>query len=92
MIEVRTNATFSGDTNFQNVGTNLVSDADTTANTVSGGTLLASFTVGAKGTLSQSLKDFEIRVPPSLAITISAKVTSGAASNVTASLTYYEDI
>lgn len=92
LIEVRTNATFSGDTNFANVGSNLVSDADITANTVSGGTLLAAFTVGAKGTLSEPLVPFEIRVPPSLAITISAKVTSGAASNVTATLTYYEDI
>ena len=92
LIEIRTNPTFSGATNFVNTGTNLVSDVDTTANTVSGGTLLAAFTVGAKGTLSVNLKEFEIRQPPSLQLCISAKVTSGAASNVTATLTYYEDI
>ena len=92
LIEIRTNPTFSGNTNFQTVGTNLVSDADTTANTVSGGTLLAAFTVGTKGTLSESLTDFEIRIPPSLQVSISARVTSGAASNVTATLTYYEDL
>lgn len=91
-IEVRTNATFSGDTNFANVGTNLVSDVDTTANTVSGGTLLTAFTLGSKGTLNANLRDFEIRIPPSLTFTISARVTSGASSNVTATVTYYEDI
>ena len=92
IVEIRTNAVFSGSTNFTNVGTNLVTDVDTTANTVSNGTLLAAFAVGAKGTLSQGLTEFEIRIPPSLQFTVSARVTSGAASNVTATLTYYEDL
>lgn len=91
-IEVRTNAVFSGDTNFVNTGTNLVTDIDTTANTVTNGTLLAAFTLGAKGQSSVNLKDFEIRIPPSLKLTIAAKVVSGAASNVTVALTYYENI
>jgi len=91
-IELRTNPTYSGDTNFINAGTNLVGDVDTTANTVSGGTLLAAFTIGAKGNLSINLAQYEIAVPPSLTLSISAKVVSGAASNVTAALTYYEDL
>jgi hypothetical protein len=91
-IDIRTSAVFSGDTNFANTGTNLVTDIDTTANTVTNGTLLASFTLGAKGNISINLKDFEIRIPPSLQLTISARVTSGASSNITATLTYYEDI
>jgi hypothetical protein len=91
-IEVRTNPTFSGATNYANVGNNLVSDVDTTANTVSGGTLLTAFAVSSKGTISVNLRDFEIRIPPSLEFCISAKVTSGASSNVTATFTYYEDI
>lgn len=91
-IEVRTNASFSGETDFTNVGTNLVSDIDTTANTVSGGRLLAAFTIGQKGNQSINLKDLEIRVPPSLSITIAARVTSGASSSITAAFTYYEDL
>lgn len=91
-IEVRTNATFSGATDFTAVGNNLVSDQDTTANTVNGGVLLAAFTVSSNGTASVNLSSLDIRVPPSLPITISARVTSGAAANVTATLTYYEDV
>jgi len=91
-IEIRTNAVFSGDTNFTNVGTNLVGDIDTTLNTTSNGTLLASFTLSGGGSTTINLKEYEIRVPPSLQITIGARVTSGASSNVTAALTYYEDL
>lgn len=91
-IEIRTNATFSGDTNFQNAGTNLVTDIDTTANTITNGTLLASFALGSKGSQTINLASFGIRIPPSLKFTVSARVTSGAASNVTATLTYYEDL
>lgn len=91
-IEVRTNAVFSGDTNFTSAGNQLVTDVDTTANTVSNGTLIAAFTVGSTGSLNIDLKNFDIVIPPSLTLTISARVTSGAASNVTATLTYYEDL
>jgi hypothetical protein len=38
------------------------------------------------------LDSYEIAVPPSLTLTISARVVSGNASNVTAALTYYEDL
>jgi len=92
IVELRANAVFSGATNFQSAGTNLVTDYDITANTVSGGTLLAAFTLGAKGSLSQTLKEFEIRLPPSLQLSVSAKVTSGAAASVTTTLSYYEDL
>jgi len=91
-VEVRGNPTFSSDTNFANVGTNLVGDVDTTANTVTSGTLLAAFNLGSKGNLSINLAQYEIAVPPSLVLTISAKVLSGSSSNVSAALTYYEDI
>ena len=91
-IEIRTNATFSGDTNFQSVGNKLVTDVDTTANTVTNGTLLAAFTLGANGNQTINLASFGIRIPPSLKFTISARVTSGATSSVTATLTYYEDL
>lgn len=92
-VEVRTNPTFSGDTNFTNAGTNLVSDVDTTANTVSGGTLIAAFTVSPSGSRDVNLSVLDIVVPPSLRLCIAAKVTGGGASAAaTATLTYYEDI
>lgn len=91
-VEIRSNPTFSGDTDFTSAGTNLVTDIDTTANTTSNGTLLAAFTVGPNGSRDVNLKDLEIRVPPSLRISITARVTGGASSPVTATLTYYEDI
>jgi len=91
-IEIRTNPVFASDTNFANVGTNLVGDVDTTANTYTNGTLLAAFTLSGNGNNTINLADFNIRVPPTLQLCIGARVTSGAASNVTAALTYYEDI
>ncbi len=91
-IEIRTNPVFSGDTNFANVGTNLVGDLDTTANTYTNGTFIAAFTLSANGNKEINLDHFNIRIPPTLQICIGARVTSGAASNITAGLTYYEDI
>lgn len=91
-IEIRTNPVFAGDTNFITTGTNLVGDIDTTANTYSNGTLLAAFTLSSNGNRDINLEAFNIRIPPTLQVCISARVTSGAASNVTAALTYYEDI
>lgn len=90
-IELRANPTVSA-YNFASAGTNLVTDYDTTSTTVSGGTLLAAFTLGAGGTLSVNLNEYEISLPPSLSLSIAAKVNSGASSNVTATLTYYEDL
>jgi len=92
IVEIRINPTFSGATNFANVGTNLVSDVDITANTVTGGTPIVAFTLGAKGTLNESMKDLEIRIPPSLIYSIAARVTSGASAAITVTQTYYEDL
>ena len=91
-IEIRTNPTFSAATNFTSAGTNLVTDYDVTANTVSGGTLLAAFTLSGGDSKSFNLNELEITIPPSLRITVSARVTSGASSVVTGTLTYYEDL
>lgn len=91
-IEMRANAVITGDTNFANAGTNLVTDVDISANPASGGTLLAAFTLASKGNQAINLEPLDIRVPPSLRITIAARIVSGAASNITATLTYYEDL
>lgn len=91
-IEIRTNSSFSGDTNFTSAGTNLVGDIDTTNNTTSNGRLISAFTLSGGSSVNVDLKGLEIRVPPSLTITIAARVTSGANASVTSTLTYYEDL
>lgn len=91
-VEIRANPTFSAATNYTNVGTNLVTDIDKTANTFTGGRLLSSFTVAPSGGESINLSTFEIAVPPSLTLCIAARVTGGASSPVTSTLTYYEDL
>jgi len=91
-VELRANPTFSGDTDFTNVGTNLVTDIDTTANTTSGGRLLGAFTLGPSESIDIDLKKLEIAVPPSLSLSVTARVTGGSSSPVTGTLTYYEDL
>lgn len=91
-IQIRTNPTFSGDTNYSTTGTNLISDVDYTPNTVTGGTAITGFTLSSNQSSDVDLKTFEIRLPPSLYVSVSARITSGAASNVTAILTYLEDL
>lgn len=91
-VEFRTGVVFSGETNFTSTGTNLVADIDTTANTYTNGTLLASCTVSANGSKLIDLEKLDIRLPPSLVVTVGARVTSGASANITAALNYYEDL
>jgi hypothetical protein len=91
-VELRANPTFSSDTDFTNVGTNLVTDIDTTANTTSGGRLLGAFTLEPSGSVDVDLTKLNIAVPPSLSLSITARVTGGASSPVTGTLTYYEDL
>lgn len=91
-IELRGNPTFSGETNFSEIGTNLVSLKDTTANTVTGGRLLGAFTVGGGGSEVIDLTLLQISVPPTLTISISGQLTSGSSSPATATLTWYEDL
>lgn len=95
IVEVRAQATVAGPTNFTNVGTNLVSEYDTTGTTVTegSGTPLAAFTVAQSGgQIVIDLKELSIRIPPTLRLVIAAKVISGAGGDVTASLVWREDI
>ena len=91
-VNIITNPTFSGDTNFQSAGNQLVFDVDETANTVSGGTLLDAYTIAALSSVTIDLEALRIRVPPTLSICIAAKMTSGASAVASASITWYEDI
>jgi len=79
--------------NFQSTGANLVSDVDITATTgITGGTLLDSFTIEPTGSGQSNLKELGIRVPPDLNLCILAQRTGGASGEVSATLTWYEDI
>lgn len=94
-IELRASTNFntSGDQNFQNIGSNLISDASVNANTISGSSrLLGAFTVSPSSSLIINLKNEKIRIPPSLQLAVLGKVTSGSSAVITASLVYYEDV
>lgn len=92
-IKIVGNPTFSGNTNFQSIGsTELVIDVDETANTVSGGRPLGAYTIAPGQSVIISLLEERIRIPPTLVFTIAARLTSGAAADVTAAITWYEDV
>lgn len=93
IIEVRATTNTGVEQDYQTIGTNLVSDIDTTAfQSFSGGRLLDSFTVSPSGEGKSNLKELEIQVPPSLNFIIQARRTGGASGDVTATLTWYEDL
>lgn len=85
---------FAGDTNFQEVGSDLITDVDITANTLnaSGYRVLQSYTVSGGGSLNVDLDNSDIVVPPSLKFIVVARVTSGTSANVTASFSWIEDL
>lgn len=92
-IELRTQATVAGNHNFQENGTNLVSEIDTTGTTVSSdGRLLASIVIGSGDSAKIDLDSFRISIPPTLRLVISGRVNSGAAADITVGLTWYEDV
>jgi hypothetical protein len=88
---VRGNPTVSGVTNFQEIGTNLVSQSEVDGGTVSGGRELISFPVASKESTNINLKEFEIAQPPSLRLVVACKQVSGT-GDITASLIWYEDL
>jgi len=92
IFELRGNATIAGFTNFANVGTNLISEVDVAGTTVTGGTLFASFTVAKGQSITVDLKDFNIRLPPTVTISVIGYMASGAAADLSASLAWYEDV
>ena len=90
-IEIYSNATISGSTNYANAATNSIVEVDKSGTTVSGGILLGALTVPPNGTLGIDLTPYRLRIPPTLTFTIAAYLNGGAASDVSASLTWYED-
>ena len=85
------NPTVSGTPNFQDAGTNLITEIDTAGTTVTGGTELVLFTVAKASSIDIDLSAFHIRMPPTLRLVIAAEMTSGSAADLTASINVYED-
>ena len=93
VFELRAESTVGGVTNFQESGVNIVAQTDISGTTVStDGRLLGSFVVARGQSLEVDLTKFLIRIPPSLSLVISGVMTSGSASDLTASITWYEDV
>ena len=92
IFEIRGNPTISGTQNFQESGNNLITVYDTAGTTVSGGRLLASFTVAKGQSEAVDLSRFGIAIPPTLSFCIAGKMASGSSADLSASLTWYEDI
>jgi len=94
-VQVIGNATVAGPTNFVDAGnSNLSSEVDVTGGTVTEGSgrLLLAFVVPTNSSLEVDLESLRIRMPPTLRLTIAAKVNAGAASNIAGSLVWYEDV
>ena len=92
-FELRSNPTFGAETNFQNTGNvNLISEYDTTSNTVTGGKLLDSFVVSGGSSITLDLERYRLRVPPTLTLCVCAKANaSGSGLTLNAAMNWYED-
>lgn len=86
------NPTLGGTPNFQAAGNNLITDIDTAGTTITGGLELVSFTVAKGQSLAVNLSELRIRLPPTIKLAVVGFMTSGAAADLTASLTRYEDV
>lgn len=92
VLEIRKNATISGDLDYsyEDKATS-ITEITTDAGTVTGGERLATLSVGSTG-FPIDLKRLGIRLFPNETLTISMAVVSGAAADMTAALTLVEDI
>ncbi len=93
IIEVRSGATIAGDLDFSYIDkTNSTTEVATDGGAVSAGRLIASFIVPSSGGIIANLEELLALLLPGEMLTVSAQITSGAASSVSASLTWQEDI
>lgn len=91
-FRIRGNATLGGDPNFSYENEdNLVSETDTSATTASGGLLIGVFDVAGGESKEIDLSPYRIRIPPTIAYTVSAEFSTGSATDIGVGLTWYED-
>ena len=89
-VQIRKNATIGGSPVFNPIGVDSVISKDIAGTSVTGGTLLASFTLNKVGSIFISKADFETFLSPGETLTFSAAV-SGGTSTVVASVNWVED-
>ena len=94
IVELRANATVAGPTNFQNIGTNLISETEISGtNVTQNGRLLTVFTVAPSDNQIIDLKKLEIQLPPTLSLVVAVKqLTGGSSSTVVGTLVWREDL
>lgn len=94
VIEVRSNPTVAGTTNFQALGENLIVETEVTGTTVTqDGRYLTGVVVAPGDSAYLDLQKLEIKIPPTLRLVVAARqLSGGAAGNVTTTLTWREDI
>lgn len=93
IIEVRSNAAIVGDLDFSYIDkVNSTTEVATDGGAVSNGRLIASFIVPASGGIVANLEELLSLFLPGEMLTVSARITSGSASSVSASLTWQEDL
>lgn len=92
IFEIRGNPTVGGTVNYQPLGTNLIAQTETAGTTSSGGRLLLTFVVAKGQSLDINLANLGIVVPPTLNFVVSGAMASGSAADLTAALTWIEDL
>jgi len=92
IFRIRLNPVIGGAQNYTYYNSaNSLALLDVAGTTVSNGEVLRTITIGAYQSRDLSFKDFEIKVSPLDVLVITAEVTSGAASTMTAAATWDED-
>lgn len=92
VVELLVNATVGGSPNFQyQDSVNSLAAVDKTGTTVTGGTLIAAFTVDTGGGKTFNLADIQKTLNPEDTLTLAAKVISGAGGTMTGTLVWKEE-
>jgi hypothetical protein len=93
LIGLYSNATVGGVPNFNYLSqSNSIIEIDTAGTTVTGGTPLYESRVTSTGQLQNTFLNSGFRIPPTLTLTVAAKVISGSSADTGASLNWYEDV
>ena len=91
-FELVANPTIAGETNYQEVGTNLAGELDIAGGAATGGRTLAIYTVAKGQSVTLNLDNLHISIPPTLRLCIAGRMESGSAADLSASLVYYENV
>jgi hypothetical protein len=92
IIELRENATTSDNRNFDDVSGSYFTDVDVASDNVSGGRSIVAVPLQEKGSKLFDLSPYRARISPSSTLSVVAYRSGGSDADVTATLTWYEDV